>query len=270
MVSSSLNNWVCGCRAPTRPGLAFGRAGYTELQNQQCPFTDAEDARAVEPVCGRAEQMSSHARSCRHQDEEEVKVIAAEHEAAKRVRSGNENRENTAPISTSSSASTSTSQALIQVPPLKRARIAGIDSSLAHIKIPFTPSWDRDCQKLFGDDLAKVFAANSLAWNVAENAQFRAFLHKWLPSAQVPGRRALSGTHLNNAAEEAVTQAIGGVAGRYAMGQCDGWKSIAKTNMVSSVMSVDFQVRTAAFRQASLFCSTDLSLSSPISSRPTT
>ena len=122
--------------------------------------------------------------------------------------------------------------------------MSGVDSSFAYISEPFTPSWDRNCQKLFGDDLAKVFAANSMPWNIANNFQFCGFFHKWVPSAHVPSRRALSGSHLKQAAQEADTKAVERLSGRYAMGQCNGWKSIVKMSLVSSVMSVDFEVHS--------------------------
>jgi hypothetical protein len=35
------------------------------------------------------------------------------------------------------------------------------------------------------------------------------------------------------------------VKGKMAMGQCDGWKNVAKTPLVASMITVDYQVRIA-------------------------
>lgn len=106
----------------------------------------------------------------------------------------------------------------------------------------FPPLWDDASQHEFGQDLCKVFVACKIPWNVVDHPQFRQFFAKYLAFAHVPDRRSLSGMHLDRAAAAAEEDTLKRVRGRLAMGQCDGWKNVAKTNVISSVMSVDYEV----------------------------
>ncbi|KAI0656722.1 hypothetical protein C8Q70DRAFT_878385, partial [Cubamyces menziesii] len=101
--------------------------------------------------------------------------------------------------------------------------------------------WDEPCQQQFAHDLCKVFVSCNISWNVADHTEFRLSLRKWLPNVVVPGRRSLSGIHLNHAAMEAHNGVVTHIGGQYAMGQYDGWKNVAKTNLVSSVMSIKYE-----------------------------
>ncbi|OSD05874.1 hypothetical protein PYCCODRAFT_1404696 [Trametes coccinea BRFM310] len=82
----------------------------------------------------------------------------------------------------------------------------------------------------------------NIPWNAAENPQLEAFFEKWVPGAQVPGRRQLSGKHLQEAVKTVRSSTRAAVQGKYATGQSDGWKNIAKTSVITSMMSVDREV----------------------------
>lgn len=56
-------------------------------------------------------------------------------------------------------------------------------------------------------------------------------------------RRSLSGTHLNEAVEVVKQKVLLRVEGKTAVGQSDGWKNVAKTNVTSTIMSVNHKVR---------------------------
>ena len=200
--------------------------------------------------------MAAHAKCCPNLDIQQVRTVSAQAEAheirekEKRTRRGKapdrSNTENELPRITIHAASTvttplsrhgSSSSRLgddLEPPPAKRFK------PTPHPE----PIWDEACQTEVAHDLCKLFAACGISWNVIDNPQFHLFFEKWLPRARIPDRRALSGSVLNTVAEEAVGAVKVRVAGKLAMGQSDGWKNIARTNVISSVMSVDHQVRT--------------------------
>ncbi|EIW55395.1 uncharacterized protein TRAVEDRAFT_131744, partial [Trametes versicolor FP-101664 SS1] len=66
----------------------------------------------------------------------------------------------------------------------------------------------------------------------------RLFFEKWLPGAELPERRKLSGKYLNDAVVSARAKTRSIVHGQLATGVSDGWKNIAKVNVVTSMMSV--------------------------------
>ncbi|KAI0040417.1 hypothetical protein FA95DRAFT_1459517, partial [Auriscalpium vulgare] len=101
--------------------------------------------------------------------------------------------------------------------------------------------WTPDLQTRFGDDLCKVFISCGMAWNAANDAELRLFMAKWVPGAQVPDRQVLSGVTLNRAVERVEVKIKTKVQGKLGTGQCDGWKNIAKTSVVTSMMSVEHE-----------------------------
>ena len=199
--------------------------------------------------------MAAHALSCPNLSSQRVKAVAAlaEVEKAAEMRKAERrprvstNTENippagstllrVAPISRSGSTSSHFDSDL-ESPPAKRAK-----------KTLLEPIWDAACQEDFAADLCKLFIACGMAWNVAENPQFQLFFEKWLPKADIPDRHSLSGKHLNKVSGEATGMVRKSVHNKLAMGQCDGWKNVAKTNVVSTVMSVSHKV--SIFRSSS-------------------
>lgn len=107
---------------------------------------------------------------------------------------------------------------------------------------------DCDChhkahrQDEFNTDLCELFVALGLAWHAADNAATHIFFEKWVPGIKVPDRRKLSGKCLDAAAAKVQTEVMKNVGGKVATGQCDGWKNVAKTSVVSSMMTVERQV----------------------------
>ncbi|KAL6307742.1 ribonuclease H-like domain-containing protein [Sparassis latifolia] len=67
------------------------------------------------------------------------------------------------------------------------------------------------------------------------------FMKKWVPGAKVPDRRSLSGTYLDRAVAEVEERTKIKVRGKVATRQCDGWKNVAKTSVVTSVMTVEHE-----------------------------
>ncbi|CDO78287.1 hypothetical protein BN946_scf184674.g9 [Trametes cinnabarina] len=93
-------------------------------------------------------------------------------------------------------------------------------------------------------------ATSAAAWNKPCNITtdfsgvipLELFFEKWIPGAKIPDRRQLSGKHLQNAVKMVKLSTHSAVQGKYAIGQSDGWKNIAKTSVITSMMSVNREV----------------------------
>lgn len=114
-------------------------------------------------------------------------------------------------------------------PPLKRSRTE-----------PFSQPRD---QASFETDLLHVFVQCNIAWNAAENPELRQFFGKWIPGMVVPSRRVLSSRVLDAEAERVQEAVHQRVKGQMAVGQCDGWKSVAKEAINATSMTVEGVVR---------------------------
>ncbi|OCH84209.1 hypothetical protein OBBRIDRAFT_741963 [Obba rivulosa] len=101
------------------------------------------------------------------------------------------------------------------------------------------PSWPNGIQEEFAADLCRLFIACNIAWWAVEHPFFRYFFSKWLPGAILPGRMTLGGRILEAEAGKVINDMRCRVKGRFASGQCDGWKSIAKNSIVASVVNVE-------------------------------
>ena len=89
-----------------------------------------------------------------------------------------------------------------------------------------------------------MFIVCDITWNSANSPELRRFFGKWLPQAAVPGHRALSGEFLDENAATVEATILERVKGKLAMGQSDGWKNVSKTNVTTSMISVDHQVQS--------------------------
>ncbi|TFK78604.1 hypothetical protein K466DRAFT_507046, partial [Polyporus arcularius HHB13444] len=90
--------------------------------------------------------------------------------------------------------------------------------------------------------MLNLFAVCGIPFNVADNVEFDDFMLRWIPGAVVPDRRALAGSVLTGAVQKIEEATAAKVAGKFATGQSDGWRNIAKTDVITSMMSVDREV----------------------------
>lgn len=120
---------------------------------------------------------------------------------------------------------------------LKRARSDTTNFMLDSCRCNET--WDVHRQEMFGRDICDLFLACSWSWNAADNPALQMFFSKWLPGCVVPSRRRLSGGYLDEAAKRAEGEVQVRVKGKMTTGQSDGWKNVAKTNVVTSMMTVE-------------------------------
>ena len=98
-------------------------------------------------------------------------------------------------------------------------------------------------QRRYQEDFCRVLIGINAAWCAADNLVFRDFLGTWVDRpVALPNRRAVSGHVLISVVESVQEKVAKVVKGKMATGQCDGWKNVAKSALVSSVMTVDSTV----------------------------
>lgn len=203
----------------------------------------------VIPTCGKAERLKAHARRCIYVPKSDV-----EHVLALTLRQGNED----GPLPRMSHPDVQSSSR-----PLKRAKKShsSFDTTSSVAEDTSEPSaggtWDSARQNELAIDICKLFAVCGWAWNSVENPEVDLFFAKWVPGSAVPDRRKLSGPCLDAAAATAESRIAARVRGKVATGQCDGWKNVAKTNVVTSMMTVERAVSEHSLESAArnLMCS---------------
>jgi hypothetical protein len=132
------------------------------------------------------------------------------------------------------------SNSAISTRPLKRSR-----TSLSSFGNDSTSPWSTSLQEDFDDDLLRLFVSCGFAWNSASNPQMGLFVEKWIPGAELPDRRALSGRILDREVARVEARTRERIKGKIATGQCDGWKNVAKTSVVTSMITVEHVVSFA-------------------------
>ena len=123
----------------------------------------------------------------------------------------------------------------MEVHPLKHARtsLRSIDDS---------PLVSAERQKEFSQDMCKLLVSCGIPWNAASNPQMHNFFSRWIPGVVVQDRQILSGGILDAEVKKVEERIVAKVKGRLTMEQCDGWENIAKTHVVTSMMTVKHEV----------------------------
>lgn len=180
--------------------------------------------KAVAPICGKSDRMTTHLLGCASTEKALKDEVKAMRDAKKEARGG----------SSSKAASNQTASSSGE-PPAKR-------SKQQQFTVTTTQKWTPSRHAELATDLCRVFAANAWAWNAVENPETVKFLEKWIPGSNVPDRRDLSGPVLDK--EVARYKAImkTKTKDQLAMGQSDGWKNIAKTSIIASLITVKGEV----------------------------
>jgi hypothetical protein len=120
--------------------------------------------------------------------------------------------------------------------PLKRAKTSLEDIADSEALWPF------DRQNEFDRDVCKLFVSCGFAWNAASNPEMDLFFSKWMLGAIVPDCRSLSGQVLDGKVVKVEAWTKERIAGKMATGQCNGWKNVAKTSIVTSIITVEYEV----------------------------
>ncbi len=202
------------------PGLASYAKTWKSLSNIM------RDGSAVIPICGKKETMLAQARRCPNltlHQRQKVSGLC----------------EDISPDSENIPPSQSTSQNMPQAgPPPKRAKTSTTPQSA---ELPQW-NWTAALRGEFSGSLLDLFAVCGIPFNVADNVEFEHFILRWIPGAKIQDRRDLAGSLLEDAVRKIEDATGERVAGKFATGQSDGWRNIAKTDVITSMMSVDREV----------------------------
>ena len=116
------------------------------------------------------------------------------------------------------------------------------DRPAKHRKLPTDAPWAKETKDEFQYNLCLAFISSGIAWNAISDVQLWHFLEKWIPGAEIPDRRKLAGPILDKEVTRVISKTRLHTAGRFATGQSDGWKNIAKASVVTSMIIADFEV----------------------------
>jgi hypothetical protein len=94
----------------------------------------------------------------------------------------------------------------------------------------------------FSQDMCKFLVSCGIPWNAVSNPEMRLFMGKWIPGVVVQDRRILSGQILDGEVKKVEVRLVEKVKGKLATGQCDGWENIAKTHVITSMITVEHEV----------------------------
>lgn len=196
----------------------------------------------VVPICGKMERMIAHASRCSAVNPEDLKFVQRKIAELQRFKAEHASSSSSLTITTRPPHSAGSSRSF-RGPEGSR----GSSFTVATGDEPCScgcHTWDNLRQKEFSEDLCKLFVACGWAWNGANNPELGLFCGKYIRGASLPDRRKLAGPLLDSAARSVEDRIAASVRGKVATGQCDGWKNIAKTNVVTSVMTVERKVRS--------------------------
>ncbi len=91
---------------------------------------------------------------------------------------------------------------------------------------PLEPKRANKIQQDFAADLCVLMIVCNMVWWNVKHPFCQQFFGKWLPGTIVPGQRELLGHVLDEQAAQVEEGIKREVIGRFATGQCDGWKNI--------------------------------------------
>lgn len=123
-------------------------------------------------------------------------------------------------------------------PPQKRHKSQTVFEITTKVK------WNEKQVNDFEQDLCRLFIATNTSWNTVSNPIFSSFIQKYAGVDQLPSRQKLSGPVLARVVHAVEGEIRRKIEGGLATGQCDGWKNIAKTSVIASIITVGNQVST--------------------------
>jgi len=198
-----------------------------------------------EPICGKIERMVAHARKCYYISPDAQTSILLAFRPQEQIQAPSPRPPSDQLSSSPSAQQIDTVATRFQVSPstnprpVKRTRSLHslAQGGIKHLVRSLAPS---QLQEEFSADLCKLFISTNTAWYAAENPSLHRFVHKWVGSeVVVQDRRILSGRVLDNEVKKVEEALAKKVRGKEATGQCDGWKNVAKSSVISTMMSVE-------------------------------
>ncbi|KAK7678908.1 hypothetical protein QCA50_018048 [Cerrena zonata] len=134
-------------------------------------------------------------------------------------------------------------------PQAKRPRLDSSASSgegtsstpfFAEVAAPPKLRWSNELQEQFRAELCMLLIATNTAWWAVDHPYVHWWFSHWLPGAQIPGRKLISGGILDDLARNVENEMKMKVGEKFGTGQCDGWKNIAKTSLIASMINVEY------------------------------
>lgn len=189
---------------------------------------------AVTPIASRPPQSLTHAKACQFLIPDAFGSDIASNILAQ-VEAETTDKENTRPLASSCSTSSQAVTVTTSVRPLKKLKAEASVGDEPH-------RWDSSRKQEFDRDFMKLLIATNTTWNFANNPEMCIFFSKWSDGAQVADWKVLSGQILDEEVSDVQQRVKRLVEGKDRMGQCDGWKNVAKRNVVSSMVTVNNEV----------------------------
>ena len=205
-------------------------------------------------MCGKAERMKSHLKHCKNiSDDERTLALLNAAKAAPLLPSPSQiiTAPNTPQAGLISSPAPSTS-ARVQTlnttrrntnsNPIRKATSLYDNSHLSgggvrSLAKVLSPS---ELQDELSADLCRLLIELNTAWAATDRPGLHQFIRKWIGTeVVVQDRRILSGKVLDKEVLKVEDAIRLFVQGKLATGQCDGWKNVAKSNVVTSLMTVE-------------------------------
>ncbi|KAB5588959.1 HAT family dimerization protein [Ceratobasidium theobromae] len=106
-------------------------------------------------------------------------------------------------------------------------------------------------QEWFDRALCRTAVSAGWSWNSLNDPEFVSMMKVLQPGLKIPDRRTLSGRILNQEVDRVVGNLKTLVKGHLATGMCDGWKNVAKTSLVASMITVNYQAHITHIRDVS-------------------
>ena len=104
------------------------------------------------------------------------------------------------------------------------------------------PKWSEKKDMPLAKDLCRLMIATNIPWHAVENPEFRTFVNKWIKNATPPSRNVLATKVLSAVVKDVEGPELSYLKGKLGSGQCDGWKNVAKTSLVASIITVEGKV----------------------------
>src|ERR1700691_4109663 len=190
------------------------------------------------PICGKSKQLLAHAEHCQllRPNNLGLNLLQETLDLNKLHIAQNVDKENTAAPAISSNHQPMPACTPIG-PPLKWA-------CTTLLSFGETQGLDAELQSEFNSDFLKLLVANGAPWLFANNPETHIFTDKWItPGTVIPNHKHLSGWILDKEVKDVEDQVKLKIQGKMGTQQCDGWQNNAKKSVVSTMVTVENEVR---------------------------
>ena len=112
----------------------------------------------------------------------------------------------------------------------------------AEVLDPPKLEWSDELQEQFRSELCMLLVATNTAWWAVDHPYVRWWFSRWVTGSLVPSRNLSLGAVLDDLTKNIENEMKSKVMGKFATSQRDGWKNIAKTSLIASMINVEYVV----------------------------